>query len=82
MSQPPSPARLLPVGLRVLRLSADQEAIALLTEPEAEFARCPLCGRSSKRVHSRYFRTLSDLPLGEAVRQRRGAGPEAPRAPR
>ncbi len=53
----------------MLHLSADREAIALLTEPEAGSARCPLCGRSSKRVHSRYSRTLSDLPwLGIAVR--------------
>ena len=28
-------------------------------------ARCPLCGRRSKRVHSRYLRTLADLPWGE-----------------
>jgi len=26
---------------------------------------CPLCGRRSKRVHSRYERTLADLPWGE-----------------
>ncbi len=28
-------------------------------------ARCPLCGKRSKRVHSRYQRTLADLPWGE-----------------
>ena len=28
-------------------------------------ARCPLCGRASKRIHSRYERTLADLPWGE-----------------
>lgn len=27
-------------------------------------ARCPLCGRRSKRIHSRYERTLADLPWG------------------
>lgn len=27
-------------------------------------ARCPLCGRRSRRVHSRYERTLADLPWG------------------
>jgi len=27
--------------------------------------RCPLCGRRSKRTHSRYERTLTDLPWGE-----------------
>jgi hypothetical protein len=25
-------------------------------------SRCPLCGRDSSRVHSRYLRTVSDLP--------------------
>ena len=30
---------------------------------------CPLCGRLSTRVHSRYVRTLSDLPwAGRTVR--------------
>jgi len=29
-------------------------------------ARCPLCRRRSKRVHSRYTRTLADLPCGAA----------------
>ncbi len=28
-------------------------------------ARCPLCGKRSKRVHSRYQRTLADLPWAE-----------------
>ena len=27
--------------------------------------RCPLCGERSKRTHSRYERTLADLPWGE-----------------
>ena len=27
-------------------------------------ARCPLCGRSSTRVHSRYWRTVADQPWG------------------
>jgi transposase len=34
-------------------------------------ARCPLCGRRSRRLHSRYFRTLADSPVaGRAVQLR------------
>ncbi len=30
----------------------------------ARRACCPICGRPSGKVHSRYYRTLADLPLG------------------
>ena len=36
--------------------------MVLRAESDAGSARCPLCGSSSKRVHSRYARTVSDLP--------------------
>jgi transposase len=36
--------------------------IVSATQPRAP---CPLCGRASMRVHSRYQRTVADLPLGE-----------------
>ena len=62
MNQRPSFACLLPKGLRVLHLSAGRENLTLLAEPEARYARCPLCDRTSGRVHSRYARTVSDLP--------------------
>ena len=60
--RPPSPARLLPRGLRVVHLTADPERLTLHAEPEAGYARCPLCASCSERVHSRYARTVSDLP--------------------
>ena len=62
MNQRPSFACLLPKGLRVLHLSAGRENLTLLDEPEAGYARCPLCDRPSGRIHSRYARTISDLP--------------------
>jgi len=30
-------------------------------------ARCPMCGRRSRRVHSWYARTISDLPVARTV---------------
>ena len=62
MSQSPPAARLLSMGLRPLRLTAGRDNLALLAEPEAGSARCPLCARPTQRVHSRYVRTVSDLP--------------------
>ncbi|MDP9479930.1 MAG: hypothetical protein M3R38_30420 [Actinomycetota bacterium] len=46
-SHPPFPARLLPRGFRVLRLVAEPRALALHAKPEANSARCPLCGSRS-----------------------------------
>lgn len=69
MVRPLPPARLLPIGLRIVHMAADRDSLSLLAEPETTSARCPLCGSPSKRVHSRYVRTASDLPWrGIAVR--------------
>ena len=54
--------RLQPTGFRVAHITADQEGLTLISEPEASFVCCPLCGFRSERVHSRYSRTVSDLP--------------------
>lgn len=68
MRQTPS-SRLLPEGLRVAHLAADREGLVLLAEAEAGSARCPLCGSCSRRTHSRYARTIHDLPWrGVALR--------------
>ncbi len=58
----PSETRLLPTGLRVAHITVDREGLILVSEPEADSVRCPLCNSSSERVHSRYSRTVSDLP--------------------
>ena len=45
--------------------------IYLTVRSEAELVACPLCGSSSRRLHSRYVRRVSDLPCsGLAVHLR------------
>ena len=51
-------------GVRVDRLWREGTAIHLTVRATRRFARCPLCQRRSKRVHSHYERTLADLPCG------------------
>ena len=44
------------------------DRITILTAPKPFSSACPLCGAVSRRVHSRYTRTLADLPWqGRAV---------------
>jgi transposase len=57
---------LLP-ALRPLRLEqvvVGSEGRVLVLATTRRTARCSLCGRRSRRVHSRYRRTLADLPWG------------------
>ena len=62
-------SRLLPdatnVWLETWSLEPASSLITLTLHARQVTARCPLCGRRSKRVHSRYERTLADLPWGE-----------------
>ncbi len=53
------------VRLETWTLEPAQSAITINLRARQTTARCPLCGRRSKRVHSRYERTLADLPWGE-----------------
>ena len=61
--------RLLPdpasVRLDTWAIEPARPAITLTLRPRSRTARCPLCGRRSGRVHSRYERTLADLPWGD-----------------
>src|SRR3954463_9670308 len=61
-------AHLLPdrtrVRLETWNLDPGRSAITLTLQARQITARCPLCGKRSKRVHSRYERTLADLPWG------------------
>ncbi len=63
------PSCLLPdathIRLETWALEPAQSALTINIHARAATARCPLCGRRSKRVHSRYRRTLADLPWGE-----------------
>ena len=60
-----------PVQFRLLCLTATDATITMVLAPRATEAPCPLCGQSSRRLHSRYHRTLADLPWNHiAVRIR------------
>lgn len=52
------------VRLATWNLDPVRSAITLTLQARRITARCPLCGRRSKRVHSHYERTLADLPWG------------------
>jgi transposase len=63
----------LPVGVRLLRseISEHDQAVVLFLCMTARSAACPLCRHKSRRVHSRYWRSLADLPcMGTPVRWR------------
>ena len=48
---------------RLLQISCDGEAIRLECERTTNTAACPLCEHLTRRVHSRYRRTVRDLPI-------------------
>src|SRR5690242_78416 len=54
-----------PDRLEVLSLRVEQGTIILTARTCGETAQCPICGRPSSRVHSRYRRLLADLPWQE-----------------
>ena len=77
---------LIPSGLLVRQVVPSADTVTITTAPKAPEACCPLCGHASRRVHSRYLRTLADLPWqGRAVlirieaRRFRCAAAECPR---
>lgn len=44
---------------------ADRTVWQVIVTTLNRIARCPCCGRPSRRVHSHYTRTLSDVPCGD-----------------
>ena len=62
-------SRLLPdpalVRLETWAHEPAQPTITLILRSRQRTRRCPLCCRRASRVHSRYERTLADLPWGE-----------------
>jgi transposase len=54
--------KLLPRGLDLQSLSIEAGKITIFVSSGESKARCPLCGHGSSRTHSRYRRTVSDLP--------------------
>ena len=53
---------LIPTGLLVQQVLPEPDRVVILAEPKSPVSRCPVCGHASGRVHSRYQRTLADLP--------------------
>jgi transposase len=59
---------LIPAGLSVVQVLPAPDRVTIVTAPTPTRSACPLCGGLSGRVHSRYTRTLADLPWqGRAV---------------
>ena len=58
-----------PRQLRLESMNASEQTITLIMTTIQPRACCPRCHQSSVRIHSRYARTVADLPwLGVAVR--------------
>lgn len=62
---------LISAGLVVESAVEEEGTMVVHARSVAERRRCPLCGSFSGRVHSRYVRTIADLPrAGRTVRLR------------
>ena len=70
MASPTTPTLLPdPTRLHLVRLEALPHCITALVETISREAECPVCQKSSEKVHSRYVRCAADLPwMGWAVR--------------
>lgn len=82
------PVTLLPKtpGLKLEDFVIDAGMVSLSVASTRPAASCPACGQQSARLHSRYLRTLADLPWGGRavrlslrVRRLRCSRPECPR---
>ena len=64
-----------PLGdFKVLSATVDDDFVVVSAATTSQDAACPVCGLRSQSVHSRYARTLADLPWqGRRVRFRLGA---------
>jgi transposase len=51
-----------PELLDLTSVRVTESAITLVARTSSRVARCPVCGKRSRKIHSRYTRTLADLP--------------------
>lgn len=63
----PAPWTILPDPdrLHLIYLTATETAITAVVETVSTSAACPVCGGASSRVHSRYVRSVADMPWHE-----------------
>src|SRR4029453_15682673 len=61
----------IPRSLHLEALLLGEGGLTILASSEAADAASPLCGQRSERVHSRYARTLADLPWAGGIVQLR-----------
>jgi transposase len=54
---------LVPPGFIVEQAERDRAEVRLTLRHRAESSLCPGCGTAARRIHSRYHRTLADLPM-------------------
>jgi transposase len=53
---------LAPCGLAIESIETEADRVLIGARPLSPTATCPVCGTASARIHSRYRRTLTDLP--------------------
>ncbi len=53
---------LAPSGLAIENIEAETDTLRIVATPVSTTALWPVCGIVSARIHSRYQRTLTDLP--------------------
>jgi zinc-finger of transposase IS204/IS1001/IS1096/IS1165 len=53
---------LIPAGLIVERTAEEEGVMVVSARAATDERACPLCEQSSRHVHSRYVRTVADLP--------------------
>src|SRR5579859_4149863 len=51
-----------PTQLRLLRLETNTQGITAVVQTHAPAVPCPICGRLAGRMHSRYMRSIADVP--------------------
>jgi len=63
------PSSVIPPGFTIVSSSVADDGATILVRSISATSQCPSCGSVSSRVHSRYHRQISDLPLvGRAVK--------------
>jgi len=60
--QPLAKPELVSKGLKLQSLVANRHRVSIYLSSSPSCASCPVCGCHSRRVHSRYERTVADLP--------------------